>query len=401
VLSIDQLKSYTLAEIEILLQSHGTSLDEFPEMPSPDRALVPEMNNRLIHDELNYNVDDLAEEHRRLMSTMTAEQRSIYDTIMDRVEGNLPGFFFLYGYGGTGKTYIWRSLAAGLRSKGEIVIAVASSGIAALLIPGGRTAHSRFHIPLVIHEASSCNITPDSDLARLISRAKLIIWDEAPMLHKHCFESLDRAFRDILRSHNNGRLDIPFGGKVVVLGGDFRQILPVIPKGSRQDIVHATINSSYLWDHCEVLTLTTNMRLLSNSSTSNVEEVRAFSEWILAIGDGSIGDSNDVDISLTIPPDLLIESHGDPIASIVRHTYPNLLDSLNDPSFFKERVILAPKNSIVDAINDYVLDLIPGEEKTYFSCDTPCNDNPDVGGPDDVHTPEFLTTITTSGLPSH
>lgn len=115
-------------------------------------------------------------------------------------------FFFLNGYDGTNKTYIWRTFADGLRSRGEIVIVVASSGMAALLILGGRTAHSRFHIPLIIHEPSSCNITPDSDLAGLIARAKLIIWDEAPMLHKHCFESLDRAYRYVLRSHNNGRL---------------------------------------------------------------------------------------------------------------------------------------------------------------------------------------------------
>ncbi|XP_058732721.1 uncharacterized protein LOC131604287 [Vicia villosa] len=42
-----------------------------------------------------------------------------------------------------------------------------------------------------------------------------------------------------------------FGGKVIVFGGDFRQILPVIPRGSRSDIIHATINSSYIWDHCK------------------------------------------------------------------------------------------------------------------------------------------------------
>lgn len=53
------------------------------------------------------------------------------------------------------------------------------------------------------------------------------------MMHRHCFEALDRSLRDMLRNENNGRLDIPFGGKVVVLGGDFRQILPVIPKATR------------------------------------------------------------------------------------------------------------------------------------------------------------------------
>lgn len=48
---------------------------------------------------------------------------------------------------------------------------------------------------------------------------------------------------------------------MVVFGGDFRQILPVVPKGSRQDIVHVTICSSELWNHCEVLKLARNMRL--------------------------------------------------------------------------------------------------------------------------------------------
>jgi len=74
---------------------------------------------------------------------------------------------------------------------------------------------------------------------------------------------------------------------------------------------------------------------------------------------------------------------------------------MHDPSFFKDRATLAPKNSIVNEINDYVLDLILGEERMYLSCDTPCNDNPHASGPNDVHTPEFLNTITTSGLPSH
>jgi len=40
------------------------------------------------------------------------------------------------------------------------------------------------------------------------------------MMHKHCFKALDNSIRDILRHQNDDRLDIPFGGKVVVLGGD-------------------------------------------------------------------------------------------------------------------------------------------------------------------------------------
>ncbi|CAJ2666290.1 unnamed protein product [Trifolium pratense] len=74
---------------------------------------------------------------------------------------------------------------------------------------------------------------------------------------------------------------------------------------------------------------------------------------------------------------------------------------MNDITCFQNRVILAPKNSIVDTINDYMLDLIPGEEKTYLSYDTPLAQNVDGQTVDDVHTPEFVNTISMSGLPNH
>ena len=64
---------------------------------------------------------------------------------------------------------------------------------------------------------------------------------------KYCFEALDKCLKDILRYNPSYNSALPFGGKVVVFSGDFRQILPIIPKGRRQDIVHATVNSSYLW----------------------------------------------------------------------------------------------------------------------------------------------------------
>jgi RecA-family ATPase len=169
LLDDQQLKNYTLAEIERLLRSHGKSMKEdYPTMPKTDISMIHESRNRLIYDEMNYNQQVLEEEHNRLMSTMTAEQRGVYDTIMTRVDANLPGIFFLYGYGGTGKTFIWRSLSSALRSKKEIVLTVASSGIAALLIPGGRTAHSRFGIPIIVDEISTCGIHPKSPLAELV-----------------------------------------------------------------------------------------------------------------------------------------------------------------------------------------------------------------------------------------
>ena len=63
--------------------------------------------------------------------------------------------------------------------------------------------------------------------AELFKKTKLIIWDEVSMQHKYCVEAVDRTLQDICDDKQS------FGGITVVLGGDFRQILPVIPKGVR------------------------------------------------------------------------------------------------------------------------------------------------------------------------
>jgi len=106
VLTHDQIKTYALADIEVLLQSSGKSLKDYPPMPTADPALVPDLQNRLIREELSYDRGLLASEHDRLMGTMTDEQRNVYNRIMARVSENSLGLFFLYGYGGTGKTFI-------------------------------------------------------------------------------------------------------------------------------------------------------------------------------------------------------------------------------------------------------------------------------------------------------
>jgi len=123
-----------------------------------------------------------------------------------------------------------------------------------LIVAWGRTAHSsKFAIPVPTLQNSTCNVLQGSELAELLKVTKLIIWDEAPMAHKFCFEALDKSLRDLMSSSNNG--DSPYGGKVVVFGGDFRQIHPVIPRGTRSDIVNATTNAFYLWEYFKVLKL--------------------------------------------------------------------------------------------------------------------------------------------------
>ncbi|KAI4347791.1 hypothetical protein L6164_008573 [Bauhinia variegata] len=78
------------------------------------------------------------------------------------------GLFFLYGYGDTGKAFIFRTSCAALRSMGDIALAVASSGIVSLLLLGGTIAHSRFCIPLNVDEDTYCNIKPGSHFIELL-----------------------------------------------------------------------------------------------------------------------------------------------------------------------------------------------------------------------------------------
>ena len=394
----DVLQNLALAEIEKLLNNSGSSLQIIPNMPLPDHDFIQENCNMLIHDELQYDRQILEEEHDVLYSSLTLEQRNGFDTIMESAAQDIGGLYFLYGYGGTGKTFVWKTLAAAIRSKGEIVINVASSGIVALLLSGGRTAHSRFSIPINISEDSYCSISPDSDLAELINKAKLIIWDEAPMMHRYCFEALDRTMRDIIRSPNKGK---PFGGKVVVLGGDFRQILPVVPKGSRADIVHASLNYSHLWRHCKVIKLTKNMRLLAGCVDSESQQIKEFAEWLLKIGEGKLGKQNDGEADIVFPEELLVQSNGDHVEAIVASIYPKLSENMNNPQYFQDKAILAPTNEEVDHVNEHVLSIIDSDEHIYYSSDSLCPDEDNDIFAQQLYSPEILNGLKVPGIPNH
>ena len=105
-----------------------------------------------------YDVSNLKREHEILISGLNNEQRIIYNTIMEAVATERGGIFFVYRHGGTSKTYLYRTILFGIRLKGKIALAVASSGIATLLLPSGRIAHSRFHILINVNDDSTYDI---------------------------------------------------------------------------------------------------------------------------------------------------------------------------------------------------------------------------------------------------
>ena len=400
ILSDDQLRNYGLYEIEQILQQYGRSLRDYPQMPQPNMDLI-QNGNRLIQEEMSYDVSSLKREHEILISGLNNEQRIIYNSIMEAVATERGGMFFVYGHSGTGKTYLYKTILSGIRSKGKIALAVASSGIAALLLPGGRTAHSRFHIPINVNDDSTCDIKQRTQAAELLSKTSIILWDEAPMAHRNCFEAVDRTLRDILQIEDPQNAEKPFGGKVVVLGGDFRQILPVVRKGRREDIVQSSISKSYLWNDCNVFKLQTNMRLLQNGMSGiETSSIKDFSEWILKVGNGELGEG-DGDYNISIPSDLIIQPSENPMQDIIDNTYPGLENKYTDPSYLQDRAILAPTNEVVEELNDYIVSSLNGEVHEYLSSDSICKASSNVPDQDLLYTVEFLNTLRFPGLPNH
>ncbi|GJZ46053.1 DNA helicase [Tanacetum coccineum] len=106
------------------------------------------------------------------------------------ISKNIQKLIFVYGHG-----FLWKAITYALRSDERIVLVVASSGIASLLLLSGRTAHSRFKIPLNLNDGSICNIKKNSQLADLLKQSDSIIWDEAPMSDRRCFEALDNCLK--------------------------------------------------------------------------------------------------------------------------------------------------------------------------------------------------------------
>jgi len=97
--------------------------------------------DQLIREERSYNIAQLRDDVTRNVPLLNNDQRNIYEAVMHAV-ACADGCFFIDGPGGTGKTFLYNVLLSTVRSSGDIAVAVASSEIAALLITGGRTAHS-------------------------------------------------------------------------------------------------------------------------------------------------------------------------------------------------------------------------------------------------------------------
>ena len=394
-----QLRTMLLLDLEMRLQSFEKGLEDFglPKPTAEDLRLIKTIANVepvLIREEKDYNVEQLEVSVNESVAMFTEEQLLIFQNVLRAVKEDRQLLAFIDARGGCGKTYLLNAILAAVRSlepDGCVALAMATTGIAANLLSLGRTFHSRLKAPLVANENSLLQISAQSNLAKLIKMAKLLLIDESTMLDKFQLEALDRSLRDLIG------IDLPFGGKIILLAGDFRQCLPVVPGANRAGTVAHCINRSYLWKLFTIYQLTKNLRVSASGDPKKEE----FDKWTLSIGNGMNAEGR-ISIPESMSTKIIPNSKDSPKSEercmklFAGRIFPNLKENIKNHGWLEGRAILAPTNNEVDSLNDIIQEWVPGKGISLMSADT-------LENPEDVFrfNTEYLNTLRPNGFPQH
>nr|XP_047123764.1 uncharacterized protein LOC105849148 [Hydra vulgaris] len=341
-----------LCQIESIINQSGKTLADY-NLPTLDQFLdsIPENDDE--------DVQVFIDEANRVRPLLNDNQRNVADAILAALneepnnENKHSRLFFMDGPAGCGKTFTYNYLITETRIRHIRTATAAWTRIAATLLKNGCTLHGLFKLPVPILENSTCNVTPNSIHGEFLRQVSLFLLDEASMIPKHALSAIDKLLQDIC--NNN----FPFGGKVILMDEDFRQILPVVKRGRPAEVVESCLKCSEHWQYVQRFSLTENMRVQIGE-----EE---FSQWLLKLGSGT----------LPVKPE-------DPLRGCIKISGQCFV---NDNEFIVEKIfggteeadyancaILTPTNVDSLAINEEVVDRLPVE---------------------------FLNSLTPSGMPVH
>jgi len=395
-LPLERAADRALHDIYSLLRERGLPAESFNLPPPPDDQKrdwgVLEMER-----ELAYDPEHEQQEFERVFALIKAcpEQLAAWNVIQDALHGGTSNVVFIDGPAGSGKTTLYEALLHHQRAKGEIALAHAMLGIAALLLPGGRTTHSRYKLPVPLPlQDASCGIKPTSPAGRLLYRASVSIWDEAPNAPLAAIEAVDRFYRDLTGVH-----DRPFGGKPIILGGDFRQIPPVLrrinPESTRSHTLHA---ASFWQSPCVAkVSLKGNRRAASDTG---------YAEFLQRLGDGVyIGTQGSLPAALHPASIRLPEQLVDPSMDkegLLHWVYPNppqrMADEVAAASYYAGRAVVTPTNADADNLNSTMLGKLDTPVSVCLSRDEVLDATAEER---DQFPEDFLNGTTVSGMPPH
>ncbi|KAK6727617.1 hypothetical protein RB195_005357 [Necator americanus] len=340
------------------------------------QIIVPPTNQRPSPPEVPIDYHQHESEGSRLYESLNTHQKRAADDILAAMNRSESRCFFIDGPGGTGKTYLYNTiynLAVGQRRQ---VLCVAWTGIAANLLPGGRTVTSAFKLNMADGNRTSLMKRQQKE-ARQLMATEIIIWDEISMAPKCALEAVECLLRDIMQN------DKPFGGKLFIIGGDFRQVLPIVEHGQRDDFVNSCVTNSVLWSLFKTHRLQVNMR----AREAGLE----WANFLLNLGNGNANDDNGrVQISeeFRCQRSIVTEIFGETISA--------------DDTDLYERAILAPTNMSVRQLNNDALQRLctssPHDERVYKSIDEALYHE---GSSDELYPMEYLNTLEPTGMPPH
>jgi hypothetical protein len=378
---------------------------------------VPVTEQHCYHHGTFIDFESVNVEHHKInyennRSKMNTEQITLHDAIINRIklrtQSTISKNIFIDAPGGTGKTFVINTIIEHLLASKTPFISCAYSGIAATLLTEGKTAHAAFKLPLETAGAIQCKVNKTTIHGKFIQEAKVIIIDEAPMMHKEQLEAIDRLCNEMngYKPTNSGHL---FADKLIILSGDFRQTLPVVPKESSAGICEILISRSYLWHSFQKHSLKRNervMRLCAGKSEQVKKECEEFAEWILAVGDGALNNGDEINI----PPKFLFEREKT-IEDIISWVYPeftslNNLHSSSEPHL-SEKAILSPTNEQVYELNKIAIQKYRSDTQstTLLSADKLMLHDEEGSvtsrWDEEIISVEFLNSLTFSGVPPH
>jgi PIF1-like helicase len=246
-------------DIRQYLNEMGRPIHNFPSLPVIDTG-------RIVRDIAEIDVAEEEKIYTEMYKTMNGKQKRIMTELIRLLEdktayvtlpnGRKTRCVFIAGAGGVGKTYIYIALYHYSRWKGYSGHNTSYSGIAANLLPEGRTLHNLFKLPVPVHADSNSSIEPGKKEATDLIESDYILIDEAPTVPKYAIEIASRKLQELSKTWKKR----PFADHLIIMGGDFAQTLPVMKGGSRSQQVDLSIKRSPLWDHFVVYELTDNMR---------------------------------------------------------------------------------------------------------------------------------------------
>ena len=427
-MDVPQAKNKCLMQLQgMLAKINGSTLEKYnlPTPTNPTQEATCTDTSSVVASETNYDKNKLSLFYADNYVQLQKEQKTVADTIMATASPGYTGqrLFFVDGPAGTGKSFTFNTILAGLRSIGKVCIAVAASGIAATLLHNGGTVNNKLKTPLKISAESVCSFTTKSGHCKLFQLADYVFWDESPMNHKYSMECVDRTFRDMMMklNDNDPKYDPEaanklFGGKVVIFGGDFRQVLPVIKKGHKAQVIAASLKNSYLWPKIRTIPLHMNMRIRKglqlcqacmqlpfDKLNTEVCQMCApillqqlkFEKFLLDMGDGKLKHTETSSCDIKVPNECLMP-HSAGIFEMVNKVFQDLHTKWNDAEYMCSRCVLSPLNTDVDQINEFMMERFPSPLKhVYKSIDSVPEDQAML------FTTDFLNRQESGGMPPH